>query len=208
MNASGYRDVDLVLTTREIARLFKMAGICPEQLAGANFDPWMGEYSGAAVLFGASGGVMEAALRTVHEVATGEDLEHIEFTALRGREGIREAEIEIEGNTVRVAVVDGLGNARSLMEEVRQGSCPYHFIEVMACPGGCIGGGGQPISPTKQERIERVQAIYGEDRAMAVRKSHENQEVLQLYDGYLEEPLGDKSHVLLHTSYMERADRY
>ncbi|MEA1959870.1 MAG: NADH-dependent [FeFe] hydrogenase, group A6 [Bacillota bacterium] len=207
MNDSGFQDVDLVLTTREIGRLFKMTGIHPADTQGAAFDPWMGEYTGAGVLFGATGGVMEAALRTVYEVVTGRDLEQIELTEVRGMEGLREAEIDLDGTPVKVAVVHGLGNARRIMEDVQNGTSPYHFVEVMACPGGCVGGGGQPITTSNTKREERVEAIYGEDRYMPIRKSHENQEVLSLYLDFLEEPLGHRSHELLHTQYTAKNDQ-
>ncbi|MDD4550525.1 MAG: [Fe-Fe] hydrogenase large subunit C-terminal domain-containing protein, partial [Syntrophomonadaceae bacterium] len=201
MEDSGYRDVDLVLTTREIVRLFKMMGIDPVKCEPSRFDPWMSEYSGAAVLFGTTGGVMEAALRTVYEVVSGDELDNIDFTVVRGMEGIREAEVDLNGQVLKVAVVHGLGNARYVMEQVKAGKSPYHFIEVMACPGGCIGGGGQPFTTSNKKRVERNQAIYAEDAGMAVRKSHENSDVAKVYKEFLHEPLGALAHKFLHTDY-------
>jgi NADH-quinone oxidoreductase subunit G len=201
MNDSGFRDVDLVLTTREIGRLFRMSGIDFNQLEGSNFDSWMGKYTGAAVIFGASGGVMEAALRTVYEVVTGNTLENVDFEVTRGIQGIKEAEVDLNGTKVKVAIANGLSNARKLMDEVRAGSSPYHFIEIMACPGGCIGGGGQPITKSNAKRVERIQQIYVEDAQCQIRKSHENPEVQTIYQEFLHEPLGHKSHELLHTHY-------
>jgi NADH-quinone oxidoreductase subunit G len=208
MKASGFRDVDLVLTTREIGRLFRMSGLDFTKLAPAAFSPWMGEYTGAAVIFGATGGVMEAALRTVYEVVTGETLADVNFTAARGFEGIKEAEVSLNGTAVRVAIAHGLGNARKVMDQVRAGESPYHFIEIMACPGGCIGGGGQPLTKANAKRIERIEAAYVEDQACAVRKSHLNTEVTAIYKDFLKEPLGHKSHELLHTHYQPKNKKY
>jgi NAD(P)-dependent iron-only hydrogenase catalytic subunit len=208
MKSSGFRDVDLVLTTREMGRLFRMSGLDFTKLAPAAFSPWMGEYTGAAVIFGATGGVMEAALRTVYEVVTGETLADVNFTATRGFEGIKEAEVNLNGTLVKVAVAHGLGNARKLMDQVRAGESPYHFIEIMACPGGCIGGGGQPLTKANTKRLERIEAIYEEDQACAVRKSHLNTEVTTIYKDFLQEPLGHKSHELLHTHYQAKNKKY
>ncbi|MEQ8173748.1 MAG: NADH-dependent [FeFe] hydrogenase, group A6 [Syntrophomonadaceae bacterium] len=204
MNASGYRDVDLVLTTREIGRLFRMSGLDFSKLPGSNFDSWMGAYTGAAVIFGASGGVMEAALRTVYEVVTGNTLEDVNFKSIRGFDGIKEAEVDLNGLVVKVAIAHSLSNARKLMDQVRAGESPYHFIEIMACPGGCIGGGGQPITKRNAKRIERIDAIYVEDEGLPIRKSHENPEVKKIYEDFLHEPLGHKSHELLHTHYHDK----
>lgn len=201
MNDSGYRDVDLVLTTREIGRLFRMSGINFNQLPGSDFDSWMGKYTGAAVIFGASGGVMEAALRTVYEIVTGETLENVNFEITRGIQGIKEAEVDLNGTKVKVAIANGLANARQLMDEVRAGNSPYHFIEIMACPGGCIGGGGQPLTKSNKKRVERIEQIYVEDEKCEIRKSHENPEVKVIYEEFLQEPLGHQSHHLLHTHY-------
>jgi len=208
MQDSGYRDVDIVLTTREIGRLFRMSGLDFSKLPAAEFDSWMGKYTGAAVIFGASGGVMEAALRTVYEVVTGETLQDVNFTAVRGFEGIKEASVDLSGTEVKVAVAHSLSNARKLMDQVRAGESPYHFIEVMACPGGCIGGGGQPITKRNAKRIERIDAIYVEDENLPMRKSHDNPEVKVLYDEFLHEPLGHKSHELLHTHYHTKNKKY
>lgn len=208
MQDSGYRDVDIVLTTREIGRLFRMSGLDFAKLPPSDFDSWMGQYTGAAVIFGASGGVMEAALRTVYEVVTGATLQDVNFTAVRGFEGIKEASVDLSGTEVKVAVAHSLSNARKLMDQVRAGESPYHFIEVMACPGGCIGGGGQPITKRNTKRIERIDAIYIEDENLPIRKSHENPEVKVLYDEFLHEPLGHKSHELLHTHYHAKNKKY
>ncbi|MEN6325203.1 MAG: NADH-dependent [FeFe] hydrogenase, group A6 [Syntrophomonas sp.] len=208
MCSSGYRDVDLVLTTREIGRLFRMSGLDFGKLPGSNFDPWMGKYTGAAVIFGASGGVMEAALRTVYEVVTGNTLEDVNFTVTRGITGIKEAEVDLNGTVVKVAIANGLANARQLMDQVRAGESPYHFIEIMACPGGCIGGGGQPITKANVKRVERIDAIYVEDEACEMRKSHINPEVTAIYEDFLHEPLGHKSHELLHTHYHNKNKKF
>ncbi len=208
MNSSGYRDVDLVLTTREIGRLFRMSGMDFNQLPPSDFDSWMGKYSGAGVIFGATGGVMEAALRTVYEVVTEQELKDVNFTGVRGMEGIKEAAVDLNGTEVKVAIAHGLSNARKLMDQVRSGESPYHFIEIMACPGGCIGGGGQPLTKANKKRAERIEAIYVEDEGMPIRKSHENPEVKIIYDEFLHEPLGHKSHELLHTHYHAKNKRY
>ena len=201
MNSSGFQDVDLVLTVRELGKLFQMESIDFEKLAPASFDSLLGAYTGAAVIFGASGGVMEAALRTVYEVVTGETLEDVNFNICRGFEGMKEAEVDLAGTKVKVAVANSLGNARKIMDDIKAGTSPYHFIEVMCCPGGCIGGGGQPIPSTIEKRMERIDAIYAEDAGLPLRKSHDNPEVKFLYEHFLHEPLGHKSHELLHTHY-------
>jgi len=208
MNDSGYRDVDLVLTTRELGRLFRMAGLDFSKVVPGSFDSWMGAYTGAAVIFGATGGVMEAALRTVYEVVTGKTLADVNFTFARGMDGIKEAEIDLNGLKVKVAIAHGLANARQVMDQVRAGTSPYHFIEIMACPGGCIGGGGQPITKSNVKRAERIKAIYVEDEKLPLRKSHDNPEVQQLYKEFLHEPLGHKSHELLHTHYTPKNKKF
>ncbi|MGI5921874.1 MAG: NADH-dependent [FeFe] hydrogenase, group A6 [Syntrophomonadaceae bacterium] len=208
MNSSGYRDVDIVLTTRELGRLLRMSGIDFDKIEPSGFDSWMGAYSGAAVIFGASGGVMEAALRTVYEVVTKEELKDVNFTVCRGITGVKEAEVDLNGTVVKVAIANGLANARKLMDQVRAGESPYHFIEIMACPGGCIGGGGQPITKCNVKREERIDGIYVEDENCAIRKSHENPEVKTLYDEFLKEPLGHKSHELLHTHYHAKNKKF
>jgi iron-only hydrogenase group A len=206
MKSSGYQDVDYVLTTREFAKMIKQAGIDFNNLADGSYDDPMGEYTGAATIFGATGGVMEAALRTAYELVTGKALENVEFTAVRGLEGIKEAVIPVEGiGDVRVAVSHGLGNARKLLERVKEGKVQYHFIEVMACPGGCVGGGGQPIPVNNDVRTRRAQALYAEDCALTLRKSHESPSVKKLYEEFLGAPLGEKSHHLLHTKYTARS---
>ncbi|NPV91781.1 MAG: 2Fe-2S iron-sulfur cluster binding domain-containing protein [Firmicutes bacterium] len=205
MADSSFPDVDLVLTTRELARLFRMTGVDPLKLEGSDFDSWMGEYTGAAVIFGASGGVMEAALRTVYEKVTGHDSLEIDFNEVRGMQGIKEAQVDLDGTVVKVAVAHSLGNARRLMEQVKNGESPYHFIEVMACPGGCVGGGGQPLTHTNQKRAERVAAIYSEEQGLDVRKSHDNSEIKALYEEFLYQPLGEKGHDLLHTKYSQKS---
>lgn len=208
MNSSGYQDVDIVLTTREIGKLFRMSGVDFSRLAPAEFSPWMSQYTGAAVIFGATGGVMEAALRTVYEIVTEETLEDVNFTGVRGFEGIKEAEVDLKGTKVKVAIAHGLGNARKLMDQVRAGESPYHFIEIMACPGGCVGGGGQPITKANEKRLERLDAIYIEDENMPVRKSHENEEIKAIYADFLEKPLGHRSHELLHTHYRDKGQKF
>jgi len=205
MNDSGYRDVDFVLTTRELARMIKQAGISFDRLPEENYDDPLGISTGAALLFGATGGVMEAALRTVYEVVTGETLEDINFYHVRGLEGVKEATVQVGSTPVKVAVAHGISNARALLEKVKSGAADYHFIEIMCCPGGCIGGGGQPIPTNAEVRTKRMAGIYEGDSAMKVRKSHENPAVQTLYKEFLGAPLGEKSHHLLHTSYTPRS---
>ncbi len=203
MNDSGYQDVDYVLTTRELARMIKEAGINFQCLPEERYDDPLGESTGAAVIFGATGGVMEAALRTAYELITGKTLPALDFYDVRGLEGIKEATVDIEGTKVRVAVAHSLGHARQLLERVKAGE-QYHFIEIMCCPGGCIGGGGQPI-PTNTEILEqRIKGIYQADAEMPIRKSHENPSIQAIYREFLGKPLGEKSHHLLHTAYTPR----
>jgi iron-only hydrogenase group A len=199
-----FYDVDYVLTTRELARMFKQSGIDFRSLPSEEFDNPLGESTGAAVIFGATGGVMEAALRTAYEVVTGSPLSNINFTAVRGMEGIKEAEVDLKGTKIRVAVAHTLKNARKILEQIEKGESPYAFIEVMTCPGGCIGGGGQPIPTTWETRKKRAESIYAEDEGKPLRKSHENPEITALYKEFLKEPLGHMSHSLLHTSYTKR----
>ncbi len=208
-DASGYPDVDASLTTRELASMIKTSGIMFEDLPDEKFDDPLGIASGAAHIFGATGGVMEAALRTVAEVVTGKPLESVEFTDVRGVEGIKEAEYDLAGTKVRVAVTSGLENASKLLDMIKEGKAEYHFVEVMACPGGCVNGGGQPIQPGYVRnnidlRAQRAKALYSEDSAMTLRKSHENPFVKELYDTYLKEPNSHKAHEILHTKYVER----
>ncbi|ADQ40791.1 hydrogenase, Fe-only [Caldicellulosiruptor acetigenus I77R1B] len=207
--ASGYPDVDAVLTTRELARMIKEAGIDFVNLPDSHFDDPMGDATGAGVIFGTTGGVMEAALRTVYEVLTGKTLENVEITQVRGLEGIREAEIDVGSMKIKAAVAHGLANAKKLLEMVKNGEKEYHFIEIMACPGGCIMGGGQPIVPAKvKEKIDvaklRASAIYDEDRSLPIRKSHENPAVKRLYEEFLGHPNSEKAHHILHTHYKKR----
>jgi NADH-quinone oxidoreductase subunit G/NADP-reducing hydrogenase subunit HndD len=206
MNDSGYKDVDYVLTTRELAKMIRQAGIDFRNLEDETYDDPLGEYTGAATIFGATGGVMEAALRTAYEVATGKTLENVEFTAVRGLEGIKEAIVPVEGiGEVKVAVAHGLGNARKLMEKIKDGTANYHFIEIMACPGGCVSGGGQPIPVNNEIRRLRAKALYQEDRSLKYRKSHENPSIKRIYEEFLGTPLGEQSHHLLHTKYTARS---
>jgi len=205
MRDSGVQDVDAVLTTREAARMIKEAGIDFLNLPDEDFDKPLGMSTGAAVIFGATGGVMEAALRTAYEVVTGKTLEKLEFTETRGMEGIKKADITLDGTILKVAVASGLSNARVLLEEVDAGKSPYHFIEIMACPGGCLGGGGQPIPTNLEVRKMRAKAIYREDERKTIRKSHENPAIKALYQEFLDKPLSEKSHHLLHTHYTRRS---
>ncbi len=207
MNASGVQDVDAVLTTREAARMIKEAGIDFVNLPNEDFDTPLGVSTGAAVIFGATGGVMEAALRTAYEVVTGKTLERMEFEQVRGMEGLKKASISIDGLQLKVAIAHGLSNARILLEEIQNGRSPYHFIEIMACPGGCLGGGGQPMPTNLEVRKARAASLYREDEGKPIRKSHENPAVITLYKEFLNKPLGEKSHHLLHTSYTKR-NRY
>ncbi len=216
MHDSGYRDVDYVLTTRELAILIKQAGLDFNKLEPVKYDRLMGESTGAGVIFGATGGVMEAALRTVYEIVTGREVpfENLDIKPVRGMEAIKEATIKIEkplkewafldGVEVKCAVAHGLVNAKTVMDAVKSGKADYHFIEFMGCPGGCLGGGGQPIPTNAEIRQKRAEAIYAEDGALTLRKSHENPEVAKLYKDFLGKPLGDKSHHLLHTKYTKR----
>ena len=204
MRASGAQDVDAVLTTREIARMIKETGIDFCNLQDEDFDEPLGISTGAAVIFGATGGVMEAALRTAYEVVTGKTLERVEFEQVRGLEGIKKANIMIDGLELKVAVAHGLSNARILLEEIQNGTSPYHFIEVMACPGGCLGGGGQPMPTNFEIRAMRAASLYREDEDKPVRKSHENPAIKKLYEEFLEKPLSEKAHHLLHTTYTKR----
>ncbi|MBN2796064.1 MAG: iron hydrogenase small subunit [Clostridia bacterium] len=197
-----HNNVDTVITTRELAAMLKEAGIDFANLEPQSFDSMLGESTGAGVIFGATGGVIEAATRTAYEWITGETLENVDFHALRGMDGLREADVQIGDITLKIGIAHGLGNARRLLEDIRDGKSQYHAIEIMACPGGCIGGGGQPYHHGDMSIIEkRRQAIYKEDAGMARRKSHENKEILALYDEYLGKPYGEKAHELLHTHY-------
>jgi NADH-quinone oxidoreductase subunit G len=201
----GVQEVDLVITTRELAKMIKEAGINFASLAESDFDDPMGASTGAGVIFGASGGVLEAALRTAYEWITGQKLEKVDFTSLRGLDGIKEATIKIGDMDISVAAASGLGNARHLLECVRAGECNYHVIEIMACPGGCIDGGGQPYHHGNIGILQqRTNALYQADRDKPLRKSHENPYIKQLYQEFLGEPYSEKAKELLHTGYTKR----
>jgi NADP-reducing hydrogenase subunit HndD len=216
MRGSGYKDVDFVLTTRELGMMIKQAGIDFNKLDDENYDSILGESTGAAVIFGATGGVMEAALRTAYEIVTGREVPftNLNIKPVRGMEGVKEASVKIkdvksewsflEGVELKVAIAHGLVNAKNVMDSVKDGSANYHFIEIMACPSGCIGGGGQPIPTSMEIRKKRAAGIYDEDEHMTIRKSHENPEVTEIYKSFLHEPLGHRSHDLLHTHYYPR----
>ena len=209
MEVKGNRDVDIVISTRELARMIKQAGIKFAELPDEKFDNPFEEASGAGVIFGATGGVMEAALRTVAEKLTGKELDSIEFEQVRGTDGIKTAVVPVGDLNVRVAIAHGLGNARKLLNSIRNGEAEYDFIEIMACPGGCVTGGGQPIVPAKVQmgidlKKERAKALYTEDKNAAIRKSHLNPDITMLYDEFLGEPGGHKAHELLHTHYAAR----
>lgn len=210
VGGSGLPDVDIVLTTRELARMIKIAGIDLAQLPDSEFDSPLGLSTGAGVIFGATGGVMEAALRTAYEWVSGETLSNIELKEVRGLSGIKEAEVKLPGVeiTLRVAVAHGLSNARRLLDKIKEGKAEYHFIEIMACPGGCISGGGQPRPADVNEfdalREQRIKGVYQADRELPLRKSHENPAVRELYDTYLGEIGGERAHQLLHTNYTVR----
>ncbi len=206
MASSGFRDVDYVLTTRELGRMIHEAGIDFENIPDEDYDAPMGEYTGAGTIFGATGGVMEAALRTVYAVVTGENLPSLDITPVRGLEGVKEASVKVGAlGDVKVAVAHGLGNARKLMDKIRDGKADYAFIEIMSCPGGCISGGGEPIPTNNEIRVKRSSALYADDGSVQKkRQSHENESVKKLYEKFLKEPLGHKSHELLHTKYTKR----
>jgi NADH-quinone oxidoreductase subunit G len=202
--ADQYQDVDAVITTRELARMIKNAGIDFNRLQEENFDDPMGESTGAAAIFGTSGGVMEAALRSAYFYLTGKDLEQIEFASVRGMAGAREADVTIAGVTLKVAAVSGLKNVDKFLQGIRDGNSPYHFIEVMACPNGCINGGGQPLPSDPDKVRKRIEALYAIDRSLPKRASHQNESIKKLYAEFLGEPNGHKAHELLHTEYSER----
>lgn len=216
LQKNGIKDVDAVLTTRELAKLIKRSGINFAKLPNEEFDQdLMGEYTGAGVIFGATGGVMEAALRTAYHELTGKEYEAVEFTAVRGMQGLKEATLNIAGSEIKVAVASGMRNAKVLMDEIRSGKSPYTFIEIMGCPGGCVNGGGQPyvkpcFLPNEDNNIldtykeKRAQALYSEDERQKVRQSHNNKQVQKLYSDFLEKPNSHKAHELLHTTYAAR----
>lgn len=206
----GYRDVDANLTTRELARMIRQAGLDFVHLPEEEFDDMLGESTGAGVIFGVTGGVMEAALRTVVDVLTGEDMPRLEYADVRGLEGIKEATVNVNGTDINVAIVHGTANAAKLLNAIRAGEKTYHFIEVMGCPGGCVTGGGQPIVDARTRyyvdpRAARAAATYSEDESMAIRKSHKNPAVQKLYAEFLGEPNSHIAHELLHTTYVDRS---
>lgn len=206
----GYRDVDANLTTRELARMIRQAGLDFVHLPEEEFDDMLGESSGAGVIFGVTGGVMEAALRTVVDVLTGKDMPRLEYADVRGLEGIKEATVNVNGTDIKVAIVHGTANAAKLLNAIRAGEKTYHFIEVMGCPGGCVTGGGQPIVDARTRyyvdpRAARAAATYSEDESMAIRKSHKNPAVQKLYAEFLGEPNSHLAHELLHTTYVDRS---
>ena len=205
----GLADIDAVLTVRELARMIKKAGLLFNELSDGEFDAPFGLGSGAGTIFGATGGVMEAALRTAYEVLTGEELKNLDFVDVRGTDSIKEATYTIAGNTIRVAVCSGTANAKKVLDMVKNGEKEYDFIEVMACPGGCVNGGGQPIQPASVRnfvdiRAERAKGLYQDDLKLPVRKSHENPDIKQIYAEYFGEPNSHKAHEVLHTAYTVR----
>ncbi len=204
----GNPDVDYSISTRELAHLIKEANIDFVNLPEENFDKVMGESSGAGVIFGNTGGVIEAATRTAYELHTGKKLSRLDFKELRGFEGIRKATIDFNGFPLNIGIAHGLGNARKLLEEIQRGKSKFHAIEIMACPGGCIGGGGQPLHHGDSSILKaRAKAIYEEDANKPIRKSHENTEIIKLYEEFLGEPMSEKSHHLLHTSYFDKSSK-
>lgn len=201
MNGSGYQDVDVVLTTRELAKMIRLAGLDFNSLQEEEFDAPMGIGSGAGAIFGTSGGVMEAAVRTVYEIVTGKEPESLDFTVCRGHEGIKEATLDLAGTPVKIAITNGLANARVIMDKIRKGEADYHFVEIMCCPGGCVGGGGQPFRTTAAIKEHRMDGLYKVDKSLPLRQSHKNPQIKALYDEFLEKPNSHLAHELLHTHY-------
>jgi NADP-reducing hydrogenase subunit HndD len=202
---NGNPDVDHAITTRELAALIKLSNIDFKSLPNEDFDNPLGESTGAGVIFGTTGGVIEAAVRTAYEIYTKKELAHLDFDELRGMEGIREATIDFDGLPIKIGIAHGLGNARKLLEDIQAGKSEFHAIEIMSCPGGCIGGGGQPYHHGDAGILKKRQmAIYREDKNKAIRKSHENPYILKLYEEFLGKPMSEKAHHLLHTSYFDR----
>ena len=220
MEANGLRDVDIVLTTRELARIIKRAGINFNRLPDEDFDQdIMGDYTGAGVIFGVTGGVMEAALRTAYKALSGKERQPIEFSEVRGLEGVREAEIDLGAAKIKVAIASGMRNASKLLDQIKEGKSPYTFIEIMCCPGGCINGGGQPfvkpmLMPNEADDIyetyrqKRANALYSEDERQVLRQSHNNPQIIELYEKFLGEPNSHLAHELLHTSYNKDREQY
>ena len=212
MENDGFRNVDAVITTRELARMIKQANIDFAEIEDSKFDDPMGESTGAAVIFGATGGVMEAALRTAADVLEGKDLGEVNYEAVRGQEGIKRATVNIAGRDIRVVVASGLKNARKIMNEIKEGKADYEFVEIMACPGGCINGGGQPIKSSKiRSKVDvrklRADSLYSIDEKSAIRKSHQNPVVKGIYDEFFGKPGEEKAHKYLHTHY-NKQDKY
>jgi NADP-reducing hydrogenase subunit HndD len=204
-SVDGNPDVDYSISTRELAHLIKQANLDLGKLESTDFDAPLGESTGAAVIFGVTGGVIEAATRTAYELHTGKSLDSVEFRQLRGMDGIRSATVDFNGVKINIGIAHGLGNARKLLDEVKAGKSEFHAIEIMACPGGCIGGGGQPLHHGDASILKaRTKAIYAEDEGKVLRKSHENPYIQKLYKEYLGEPLGEKAHALLHTHYFDK----
>ncbi|MFA9391936.1 MAG: NADH-dependent [FeFe] hydrogenase, group A6 [Prolixibacteraceae bacterium] len=202
----GNPDVDYAITTRELAALIKLSNIEFKALPDEDFDKPMGESTGAAVIFGTTGGVIEAAVRTAYELHTKKPLPKMDYTELRGMEGVREATIDFDGLPIRIGIAHGLGNARKLLEDIQSGKSHFHAIEIMSCPGGCIGGGGQPYHHSDSEILKKRQkAIYSEDESKTIRKSHENPYIIKLYEEFLGKPMSEKAHHLLHTGYFDRS---
>jgi NADH-quinone oxidoreductase subunit G len=209
MFSSGYQDVDTSITTRELARMIKQGGVDFDRLPDEEADSPLGPYSGAGTLFGSTGGVMEAAVRTAYHLLTGKELGAVKLEAARGLEGVKEATLEIGGKQLRIAVAHQMGNISAVLEKVRAArkanqEPPYHFIEVMACRGGCVGGGGQPYGCTDEIRKKRQQGLYRDDEGSSLRRAHENPCIQQVYSEFLGNPDGEKSHKLLHTKYEAR----
>lgn len=204
MSDSGFQDIDVVLTTRELARMIKANGLDLRTLPEEAYDSIIGLGSGAGTIFGTSGGVMEAALRTVYEVVTGEEPPSLDFEGLRGHAGIKEAEVDLNGTKVKVAITNGLGNARVILDKIRSGEADYQFVEVMCCPGGCVGGGGQPFTTDRTKRLDRADGLYKDDAQLPLRQSHKNPEIIEIYESFLEKPNSHKAHDLLHTHYKGR----
>jgi NADH-quinone oxidoreductase subunit G len=209
MSSSGIQDTDVVLTTRELVRMTKSSGIIFDALPEGKADTILGEYTGAGTIFGVTGGVMEAAIRSAYYLITKEDLAEVNITPVRGLKGVKEAEIDIKGTKVRVAVAHGLSNVKKVMNKVKEAKAkgeetPWHFIEVMACVGGCIGGGGQPYGVTNTIRNKRTEGIYTDDKKSKARCSHHNPMVQKVYEEFLDHPNSHKAHELLHTSYTHR----
>jgi NADP-reducing hydrogenase subunit HndD len=204
----GNPDVDYSISTRELAHLIKRANMDLNSMSEEDFDQPLGESSGAGVIFGTTGGVIEAAVRTAHELYTGKELEKVDFKQLRGMEGIRHAEIDFGGFPLSIGIAHGLGNARKLLEDVRAGKSQFHAIEIMACPGGCIGGGGQPLHHGNLSILQkRMEAIYREDSGKPIRQSHKNPYIVKLYEEFLGKPMSEKSHHLLHTHYVDKSKK-